>query len=159
MMSTSEKDQLVKDWNQTNIIFPDKRSILQHFHELVKTRGNDKALLYKGKSLTLMQVDEGSNQLAYYLLSLGVVKETPIGICLERSSDMVIALLAILKAGGAWVPLDPNYPVSRIQFMVDDADLKTIISSSRWELLFEQAFSKRNRILLDKDQALIGLLL
>src|SRR5206468_851992 len=79
------------------------------------------ATVYEGAELTYAELDRGSNQWEQYLRSLGVGPERVVGVCMERSPEMVMALLGILKAGGAYLPLDPSYPASRLAFMVADA--------------------------------------
>ena len=79
------------------------------------------ALVYEGESLTFTQLNARSNQLAHYLRTLGVGAETLVGVCLDRSIEMVVTLLGVLKAGGAYLPLDPSYPRERLSFMLADA--------------------------------------
>ncbi len=86
------------------------------------------AVTFKGEQLTYQELNQKANQLAHYLQSLGVKPETLVGICIERSLEMVVALLAVLKAGGAYIPLDPSYPTDRLAFMIADAELPILLS-------------------------------
>jgi amino acid adenylation domain-containing protein/thioester reductase-like protein len=86
------------------------------------------AVTFKGKQLTYQELNQKANQLAHYLQSLGVKSETLVGVCIERSLDMLIALLAVLKAGGAYVPLDPSYPTDRLAFMLEDSELPILLT-------------------------------
>ena len=88
------------------------------------------AVEFEGNCLTYQGLNERANQLAHYLQSLGVQPDTLVGICVERSLDMVVALLAILKAGGAYVPLDPTYPLERLTAIVDDANPSLLITQT-----------------------------
>jgi amino acid adenylation domain-containing protein len=80
--------------------------------------------------LTYRELNQSANQLAHYLQSLGVGPETLVGLCVERSPEMVIGMLGILKAGGAYVPFDPNYPQARLAFMQEDAQLQVMVTQS-----------------------------
>lgn len=89
---------------------------------------NGVALVATGVSLTYGELEQRAGQLANYLRSLGVGLEVPVGICLGRSPDMVVSALAVLKAGGAYLPLDPDYPVERLRFMLEDARVPVLIT-------------------------------
>lgn len=86
------------------------------------------ALVYEDEQLTYAQLNAGSNQLAHHLRSLGVGAETLVGVCTDRSIEMVIALLGVLKAGGAYLPLDPSYPSERLSFMLADAQAPLLLT-------------------------------
>ncbi|HEU4510905.1 MAG TPA: aminotransferase class III-fold pyridoxal phosphate-dependent enzyme, partial [Pyrinomonadaceae bacterium] len=86
------------------------------------------ALVFEDEQLTYAQLDSRSNQLAHYLRSLGVGAETLVGVCMDRSIDMVVALLGVLKAGGAYLPLDPSYPHERLSFMLADAQAPLLLT-------------------------------
>jgi amino acid adenylation domain-containing protein/thioester reductase-like protein len=86
------------------------------------------AVTFEDKDLTYQELNERANQLAHYLQSLGVKPETLVGVCIERSLDMLVALLAVLKAGGAYVPLDPSYPADRLAFMIEDSELPILLT-------------------------------
>ncbi|MEI3648903.1 MAG: amino acid adenylation domain-containing protein [Dolichospermum lemmermannii FEM_B0920] len=94
-----------------------------------------------------------ANQLAHYLRSLGVKPDTLVGICVERSLDMVIGLLAILKAGGAYVPLDPEYPQDRLSFMLEDTQIKVLLTQENLEKSLPQ--HQAQVVCLDKDWQVI----
>jgi amino acid adenylation domain-containing protein/thioester reductase-like protein len=86
------------------------------------------AVTFQGQQLTYQELNQKANQLAHYLQSLGVKSETLVGVCIERSLDMLVALLAVLKAGGAYVPLDPSYPTDRLAFMLEDSELPILLT-------------------------------
>jgi len=90
------------------------------------------AVVFENEQLTYMQLNERSNQLGWYLKMRGVTQETLVGICLERSIDMLVSVLAVLKAGGAYLPLDPGYPVPRLGFMIEDSGLRLVLTESRF---------------------------
>ncbi|MDX6529265.1 MAG: hypothetical protein QOH41_1555 [Blastocatellia bacterium] len=84
-----------------------------------------------GQMLTYRELDEQSNQLAHHLIALGVGPETIVGLCMERSAQTIICALAVLKAGGAYLPLDPTYPVERLAFMLNEAQPRVLIAEQR----------------------------
>jgi amino acid adenylation domain-containing protein/thioester reductase-like protein len=86
------------------------------------------AVRFETQSLTYRQLDDRANQLAHYLQTLGVQAETLVGVCVDRSVEMLVALLAIMKAGGAYIPIDPSYPADRIAFMLEDAQLAVLVT-------------------------------
>src|SRR5207237_572356 len=89
------------------------------------------AIVFENQQLTYREVNCRANQLAHALQARGVGPEVLVGVCLERSLDLVVALLAILKAGGAYVPLDPTYPAERLAYMIQDAQLPLVLTQER----------------------------
>jgi amino acid adenylation domain-containing protein len=128
LLTEADKDQILVKWNNTSIEIPP----IEGFHQLIehqaKLNPQATAVTGGGESLTYEEMDLRSEQLALRLRRLGVVPETPVGICLERSVDMVIGLLGILKAGGAYLPLDPYYPVERLKWIIQDAGTKVLLT-------------------------------
>lgn len=95
------------------------------------------ALMCRSETLSYKELNERANQLAGYLISLGVRPEMPVGVCMPRSLDMVVAILGIIKAGGAYVPLDPAYPADRLVFILDDARAGIVVTHSSLMGLFQ----------------------
>jgi len=89
---------------------------------------------FEGKQLTYRELNERANQLAHYLRAQGVGAETLVGICMERCLEMVVGLLGVLKAGAAYVPLDPAYPKERLAFMVEDAQVGVLLTGTERSL-------------------------
>ncbi|KAK9759649.1 hypothetical protein K7432_017132 [Basidiobolus ranarum] len=127
LLEDLEREQLLVALNNTNISYPNDKSIVNIFEEQVKYTPDAVAVVQNDEFLSYYQLHEMSTQLAIYLIELGVKNEAPVGICMERSPQMVVTLLAILKAGGVYVPLDPQYPMDRIQFMLTDTKSSVII--------------------------------
>jgi amino acid adenylation domain-containing protein len=112
------------------------------------------AVLLGDQQLTYLELDQNANQLAHYLHKLGVQRETVVGICLERSTEMVVALLAVLKAGGAYLPLDPTYPRDRLAFLLEDSRAPFVITSQLCSDSLPQEGARVVR--LDRDSKLIA---
>ncbi|MBN4003641.1 non-ribosomal peptide synthetase [Nostoc sp. LPT] len=121
LLSNSEQHQLLLEWNNTEVEYPQEHCIHQLFEAQVERTPDAVAVVFESEQLTYCELNTKANQLAHYLRSLGVKPEVLVGICVERSLSMVIGLLAILKAGGAYVPLDPSYPKERLAYMLADS--------------------------------------
>ncbi len=149
MLSDEERYQLLSLWNETHTDYPSDQCIHQLFEEQVKRTPDAVAVVCSQQQLTYNELNCRANQLAHYLQKLGVKPEELVGICLERSLDMIVGLLAILKVGGAYVPIDPDYPQERISFMLQDTQVKIILTceSLQTSLPNHQAIV----ICLDKD--------
>ena len=129
LLSATERRQLLETWNATSTAYPRDRCIHELF-ELQADRTPAAIALIDGEQrLSYAELDRRANQLAHYLLCHGVGAETRIGICVERAHELLIGLLAILKAGGCYVPLDPSYPAERIQFMLQDTAAPLVITT------------------------------
>nr|WP_255527398.1 amino acid adenylation domain-containing protein [Microcystis sp. LEGE 00066] len=128
MLSDAERNQLLSSWNETHTDYPSDKCIHQLFEEQVERTPDAVAVVYSEQQLTYNELNNRANQLAHYLQKLGVKPEELVGICLERSLDMIVGLLGILKAGGAYVPIDPDYPQERISFMLQDTQVKIILT-------------------------------
>jgi non-ribosomal peptide synthetase component F len=114
MMGADERRQLLVAWNDTGSDFPRDSTIAQLFEAQVTRRPDAVALVDGDTALSYSELNARANRLARHLASLGIGPEDPIGICMERSADLVVAMLGILKAGGVYVPLDPGYPAERL---------------------------------------------
>ncbi len=120
--------QLLVSWNHTQTNYPQQACIHQLFEAQVEKTPDAIALIFNNQYLTYKDLNSRANQLAQYLKTVGVGTETLVGICIERSLEMVVALLAILKAGGAYVPLDPGYPQERLAFMLSDTQVSVLLT-------------------------------
>ncbi|MCB1124413.1 MAG: AMP-binding protein, partial [Verrucomicrobiae bacterium] len=108
--------------------FPLDKGIHQFIEIQVKERPDAIAVECEGRTLTYRQLNSAANQLAFHLLKKGVKPDQVVGLCLDRSFEMIVAMYGILKSGAAYLPLDPNYPQDRIKFMVRDADVVCVVS-------------------------------
>jgi amino acid adenylation domain len=128
LLSAEERKQLLIEWNRTDQTFPVAR--VHHLFEIqAKKTPEVVAAVCKGHELTYRQLDLRANALAQYLQSLGIRPDTIVGVCLPRSLDMFLAVLGILKAGAAYLPLDPGYPTERLAFMLADTEAPVLITN------------------------------
>lgn len=124
-----EKQELLIENNNTEFTYSKNKTIHQLFEEQVLKTPDNAAVVFDGKSLTYKELNEKANQLAFTLRCKGVKTEVLVGVMLERSANMIIAILAVLKAGGAYLPIDPDYPDDRISYMLQDSQTRLIITS------------------------------
>ncbi|NER04460.1 MAG: AMP-binding protein, partial [Okeania sp. SIO3C4] len=130
MVTEKERDHKQKSWNDTTVEYTPK-CIHQLFEEQAERTPDAVAVVFSDQQLTYRELNEKSNQLARYLQGLGVVPDVLVGLYVERSLEMVVAMLGILKAGGAYVPLDTAYPAERLAFMVEDAGLSIVVTQEK----------------------------
>ncbi|MHC0062934.1 amino acid adenylation domain-containing protein [Nostoc sp. UIC 10890] len=134
LMTTAEIQQL-QLWNQTNIDYPQDQTLVTMFEQQAARTPDNIAVVFEDQSLSYEELNQKANQLANYLLELKTEQQLPdnplIAICVERSLEMVIGLFGILKMGGAYVPIDPNYPQERIRFMLEDCGVRVLLTHSQ----------------------------
>ncbi len=128
ILTKAEKNQLLLQWNDTKRAYPKDECVHQLFEEQVLKTPDAVAVVFEDRQVTYGELNRRANQLARYLGTLGVAQTTRVGICLDRSIEMVVAALAILKTGSAYVPLDPGYPKKRLAFMVEDTAMAVLLT-------------------------------
>jgi amino acid adenylation domain-containing protein len=131
LLTEPEQHHVLTEWNDTRTDYSLDRSIHQLIETQVEYTPDSIAVTFDNQQISYQELNHRANQLAHYLRSLGMKPETLVGICLERSLDMVIAILAVLKAGAAYVPLDPSYPPERLSFMLHDAQVPVLLTQQR----------------------------
>jgi amino acid adenylation domain-containing protein len=132
----TEKDKLlITDINNTGTSYPKDKSISQLFEEQVILFPAKTALVFKNETLTYKELNERANQLARTLTASGVLTNTPVGILAEKSVELIIGLIAILKAGGVYVPIDPEYPEQRIHMIIEDSGCKILLLNKQYNSL------------------------
>ncbi|HVS80634.1 MAG TPA: amino acid adenylation domain-containing protein [Pyrinomonadaceae bacterium] len=131
LLSESERQKLLVEWNDTGAEFSNDACIHKLFEAQVARTPEAIAAEFQGEQLTYRELNARANRLARYLKKLGVGPEILVGVCVERSLEMLVSILAVLKAGGAYVPLDPTYPRERIAFMIGDAGLTLLLTQDR----------------------------
>ena len=120
--------QLLSEWGENAQPFFEAAPVHQLIERQTEVAPESTALVFEVQSLSYGELNTRANQLAHYLIGLGVKPETRVGITMERSIEMVVGLLGIMKAGGAYVPLDPDYPTERLAYMVEDSCIKLLLT-------------------------------
>ena len=128
MLDMAERRALTVAVNRTAAIYPEELTTPRLFELQAQRTPSALALICEDRSLSFRELDRASNQLAHELLSRGIVRGNLVGVCMTRSTDLVVALLAVLKSGAAYVPLDPAYPATRLAQIVDDAKPAAILT-------------------------------
>ncbi len=128
LLTESELHQLLVEWNNTQVEYPQYKCIHHLFEDQVERTPDAIAVMFENEQITYRDLNSRANQLGHYLRSLGVKPDVLVGICVERSIEMIVGLLGILKSGGAYVPLDPAYPSDRLAYMVEDSKLLVLVT-------------------------------
>ncbi len=131
MLTAAEQHMLLKEWNQTSAGYPTDKCIHQLFEEQVSRIPEAAAVVFEGHTLTYRELNLRANSLARYLKRLGVIPDSLVGVWMERSLDTIVSLLAVLKAGAGYVPLDPSFPRDRLEFMVEDSQLVVLLTQEK----------------------------
>ncbi|GAA4316755.1 hypothetical protein GCM10023149_13960 [Mucilaginibacter gynuensis] len=129
LLTAAEKAEQLETFNATEVNYPTDKSVTELFEAQVQKYPGATALIFEGKTLTYAELNSKANQLARYLNKHGVTTETLVPLCIERGMEMIISILAIQKAGAAYVPIDPEYPEDRIAYMLEDTSANLIVSS------------------------------
>jgi len=128
ILTAAEQEQILRQWNDTQRVYAGRQCLHELFEEQVTRTPDTIAVSYEDQALTYAELNQRANKLAHHLRKLGVDSEVLVGVFLERSLEMVVGLLGILKAGAAYLPLDPSYPPERLSFMLDDAALSVLVT-------------------------------
>jgi amino acid adenylation domain-containing protein len=131
LLDAAERHQLLVEWNHTTADYRSDRGIHQLFEERAARAPQAIAVVYQNREFTYGELNVRANQLAHYLIDLKVGTEIRVAVCLERSLELIIALLAILKAGGVYLPLDPTYPKKRLEFMLKDTAAPVLLTQQK----------------------------
>ena len=147
LLTEAEKQQLLA-LNQNQTDYPKDITIIDLFQTQVEKTPDNIAVVFGNQQLNYKDLNKKANQLAHYLMNLGIGAETFVGICVERSLEMVIGLLGIFKAGGVYVPLDPDYPQERLQFILKDSSVAVLLIQSH---LLEKQENGVKIVCLDRE--------
>ncbi len=128
LLTARELSQELVEWNRAPAECTESQCVHQRFAEVAGENPQATALVNEEEQLTYERLNERANQLAHYLMKRGIGPEVLVGICMERSIDMAVSLLGILKAGGAFLPLDPAYPRERLAYMIKDSGARMILT-------------------------------
>ena len=129
ILTAEERHRLVHAFNDTDAPFPEA-TLIERFEQQVAKTPEQTALLFEDQALTYAELDARANRLAWMLIARGIGPEDIVALCLDRSPELVIALLATLKTGAAYLPLDPDYPSERLAFLLGDADPRGLLTTS-----------------------------
>ncbi|MCJ7623457.1 MAG: amino acid adenylation domain-containing protein, partial [Anaerolineaceae bacterium] len=138
LLSASDELRILTEWNDTKSEFPNDQSVQSIFEIQVQKTPDATALIYDESEMTYKALNESANQLAHYLRKKGVSRGHTVGLCMDNTSEMIIGLLGILKAGGTYLPLDPTYPQTRLAFMIEDAKATILLAHRQYKNLFPQ---------------------
>ncbi|NVD98021.1 non-ribosomal peptide synthetase [Massilia sp. BJB1822] len=134
ILADAERHMLLQGFNDTATVYPDIQVDTQTLHQLFEAQvartPHHQAVVYEGRSLTYAELNARANQLARHLRQLGVGPDSLVGLCTERSLEMIVGLYGIHKAGGAYVPLEPSYPQDRLATIAEDAAVKAILTQA-----------------------------
>ena len=154
LLTDAELRQMVVEWNETGAAYPARTCIHDLFEAQVERTSEAVAVICGEGSLSYRELNDRANRLAHYLKRQGVGPNVPVGVCMERSLDMMVGLLGILKAGGAFLPVDPAYPQKRVAFMLEDSNVSLLLTQAR---LVEKLPDYAGRLIrLDEDLGLIA---
>ena len=156
LVGESERQLLLADWNATGEGVPNDRCIHELFEQQAARRPDAIALIQGDEIVRYGELNERANRLAHHLRALGVKREERVGICVERTPRMVEGLLAILKAGAAYLPLDPSNPVDRLQFMLEDASVRVVLSEASVRERIDGLSGACRVVDLDRERAAIA---
>src|SRR5262249_33625475 len=120
LLTDAEQHRLIREWNDTKVERPGEKRVARLIEEQAARHPEATAIAVGLQSITYSELNQRANRLAHRLRALGIGPEVPVAVAMERSPELVVALLAILKAGGAYVPLDPGYPRERLALLLDD---------------------------------------
>lgn len=153
LLHDAERPELV-EFNQTKAVYPTDKCVHELFEDQARRHPQRVAVKFEEQSLTFAELNARANKLAHYLRSLGAAREAPVAICLERSLEIVVGLLGILKSGSAYLPLDPTLPPERMAFMLADAGAKILVTQQQ-QLQHVPEGNEITTVCLDADSGVI----
>ncbi|MBZ5670628.1 MAG: amino acid adenylation domain-containing protein [Acidobacteriia bacterium] len=149
----SERNRTLYEWNDTRADYPDV-CVHELFERQAARIPDATAVVFQGQQLSYRDLNQRANQLGHYLRKRGIGPELLVGVSMERSPEMLVGLLGIWKAGGAYIPMDPTYPKERLSFMVKDSAAQLLLTTNKHKHLFASTPDKT--ILLDSDWPVIA---
>ncbi|MCY8448952.1 surfactin non-ribosomal peptide synthetase SrfAA [Bacillus spizizenii] len=153
LLSEEEVASQIQQFNPGRTPYPKEKTIVQLFEEQAAKTPDHPALQYEGKSLTYRELNERANRLARGILSLGAGEGRTAAVLCERSMDMIVSILAVLKAGSAYVPIDPEHPIQRMQHFFCDSGAKVLLTQKKLKALAEEAEFDGVIVLADEEES------
>ncbi|WP_157201893.1 non-ribosomal peptide synthetase [Massilia sp. Root335] len=154
LLSSLERSRVLKEFNSTVSPYPADKCVHQLFEEQVSRAPEADAVVFEGRSLTYKELNIKANQLAHHLISIGVKSNDRVGLYVERGVTMITALLGILKAGAVYVPLDPNYAIDRLSFMIDDCNPSVLLVQEN--LVDRLPVNNTTKVVINADSSFSG---
>ena len=145
IVTPEEKEKLLVEFNKTELKYDENIPFIKYFEKQVEKTPDDIAIVFEDKEMTYRELNERANSLAYKLRENEVTNNTVVGILLERSFEMLISMLAVLKSGGCYIPIAPDYPKDRIEYMIEDSVATIILTSQNIYIRFNR-YSKRGNV-------------
>ncbi len=149
LMADGERERVLKEFNSPVLPQMKSQSIQQRFEDQVRKTPDAVAVMHETSYATYHELNARANQLAHYLRARGVGPDVVVGLCLERSIDLIVSLLAVGKAGGAYLPLDPDYPAKRLELILEDARIRVLLT--RTDLLTRLPSAHPHTVCLDSE--------
>lgn len=128
IVTPDEKRKILYDFNDTKADYPKDKTITQLFEQQVEKTPDNLAVVFENEQLTYRELNERANSLAYYLRNNGIKRNDIVGIMVNRSLEMIVSILAVLKSGACYIPIDPEYPQDRIEYMLDNSNAKILLT-------------------------------
>ena len=132
LLSSEEKRQVLLEWNRTEAFCDRRQTIAELFEAQVRRAPAATAVTFKARPLSYAELDRRANQLGHYLRKMGVGPEVRVGACIERGPEVIVGLLGILKAGGTYVPFDPDFPAERLAYMIEDTAPLVVLTQTKF---------------------------
>ncbi len=152
LLSNDELNKILYEFNNTEVVYDNNKTLSTLFEEQVKRTPNNIAIVFNDKKLTYKQLNEKANSLAYYLRNIKKVKRNDlVGIMVNRSLEMIISILAVLKSGGAYFPIDPTFPKDRIDYMLDNSNAILLLTQEH----LKNRVDFKNTLLVDLNNKII----
>ena len=151
IISEEEKNKILYEFNDTKIDFCDSKTISQLIEEQVLISKDKTAIIFKDSKISYKELNEKANQIAFYLRSQGVKQNSIVGILIDRSIEMIVCMLGILKSGGAYLPIDPSFPKERINYIIEDSSVNIILTKEHLKYLIDTNINVVNVDLLSSD--------
>ncbi|MSO13387.1 N-(5-amino-5-carboxypentanoyl)-L-cysteinyl-D-valine synthase [Rickettsiales endosymbiont of Trichoplax sp. H2] len=143
-LTREEENLIVNKWNKTSTPYPENKTIHELFEEQVERTPDSIAVVYEDVKLTYKELNQKANNLAHYLIEhCNVTPNTLIPLLIDRSEHMIVSILAVLKIGGAYVPMDPEYPNKRINYILKDTKAKVILINEKYEIRLQEMLNNK----------------
>ena len=151
---SEDEIKLLNSWNETDTLFSEEKCVHQLFEEQVERRSDYIAAKYSNDFITYGELNSRANKLANYLIKKGIQKGSVAGIIIDRSINMLISLLAVMKTGAAYIPLDPSFPKERLQYIIKDSNINIIVTEEK--LIALVSIFQVNPIYIDSEWEIIN---